>query len=137
MSTLVRDSGFHPEDWPHGFTGNPREIAGENGAALDLGPEADIAELSPRLGAIGLIRIAFPSFSDGRGFTLAHQLRLAGYRGRLRAAGHLIADQYAMLRRCGFDEVELSGAEARRQPEESWRFRANWRAHDYQARLRG
>lgn len=137
MSVLVRDSGFHPEDWAHGFTENPREIAGENGAALDLGPEADIAELCPRLGAIRLVRIAFPSFADGRGFTLARQLRLAGYRGRLRARGHVIADQYAMLRRCGFDEVELSSAEARRQPEASWRFRSNWRAHDYQARLRG
>lgn len=137
MSVLVRDTGFHPEDWPHGFTDNPREIAGENGAALDIGPEADIAGLHPRLGAIRLIRIAFPSFSDGRGFTLARQLRLAGYPGRLRARGHLIADQYAMLRRCGFDEVELTGPEARRQPEASWLLRANWRSHDYQSRLRG
>ena len=26
---------------------------------------------------------------------------------------------------------------AARQPEDQWTFRANWQAHDYQARLRG
>jgi uncharacterized protein (DUF934 family) len=84
-----------------------------------------------------MIRVAFPSFADGRGFTIARQLRLMGYRGRLRAAGHVIADQYAMARRAGFDEVEISDDLAARQPEDQWRFRARWRDHDYQARLRG
>ena len=60
-----------------------------------------------------------------------------GYRGRLRAAGHVIADQYAMARRAGFDEVEISDDLAARQPEDQWRFRADWQDHDYQARLRG
>ncbi len=54
-----------------------------------------------RLGEIDLIRVAFPSFADGRGFTIARRLRLMGYQGRLRAAGHVIADQYAMARRVG------------------------------------
>ena len=74
---------------------------------------------------------------DGRGFTLARRLRLMGYRGRLRAKGHVIADQYAMMRRAGFDEVEIPHAMARRQPEDQWLRRAQWQAHDYQARLRG
>ena len=56
---------------------------------------------------------------------------------RLRAAGHVIADQYAMARRAGFDEVEISPDLARRQPQEAWVFRADWRAYDYQNRLRG
>ena len=135
--TLIRDHGFAPEDWPHGFTENPREIAGENGAGLDLPPDATFEQIAGRLPSLRHIRIDFPSFADGRGFTLARQLRLMGYRGRLRAKGHLIADQYAMARRAGFDEVEISEAEARRQPEESWLFRADWQANDYQARLRG
>ena len=61
----------------------------------------------------------------------------AGFSGRLRAAGHVIADQYAMARRAGFDEVEISPDLARRQPQEAWVFRTDWRAHDYQNRLRG
>ena len=78
----------------------------------------------------------FPSFSDGRGFTIARVLRRRGFNGKLRARGHVIADQYAMARRSGFDEVEISDDLAARQPAEQWRFRADWRAHDYQSRLR-
>ncbi|MEP0247052.1 MAG: DUF934 domain-containing protein, partial [Roseobacter sp.] len=77
------------------------------------------------------------SSADGRGFTIARALRLRGYTGRLRARGHVLADQYAMARRCGFDEVEIDSALAERQPESQWQFRANWQAHDYQNRLRG
>ncbi len=135
--TLIRDTGFASEDWPHGFTSSPREISGENGAGLDLAPDAEITDLLPRLGTIRLIRIAFESFADGRGFTRARRLRLAGYTGRLRAHGHLIPDQYAMARRAGFDEIEISAAEAARLPEASWLARADWQAHDYQGRLRG
>ena len=84
-----------------------------------------------------MIRIDFPSFADGRGFTLARLIRLLGFTGRLRAKGRVIADQYAMARRSGFDEIEISPELASRQPEEQWLFRANeWQEYDYQARLR-
>lgn len=121
MSVIVRDDGFHPDD----FGGEVLDIA------QDTGPEA----LPVNFAGIRMIRVAFPSFSDGRGFTLARRLRALGYAGRLRAFGHLIADQYAMARRAGFDEVEIGDDLALRQPEDQWRFRANWRAHDYRARL--
>ena len=78
-----------------------------------------------------------PSSADGRGFTIARRLRLMGYEGRLRAKGYVIADQYAMARRSGFDEVEIPDELAARQPEGQWLARANWQAHDYQNRLRG
>lgn len=133
---LVTDTGFTAETWPHGFTANAREIAGEHGAGLDLAPGASLADLAPRLASLGMIRIAFPGFGDGRGFTTARQLRLMGFTGRLRAHGPLIADQYAMARRAGFDEVEIPAALAARQPESHWLARADWRAHDHQARLR-
>ena len=105
--------------------------------AADLASDADPEALKCHLGALDLVRIDFSSFADGRGFTLARRLRLMGYRGRLRAKGHVIADQYAMMRRAGFDEVEIPHAMARRQPEDQWLRRAQWQAHDYQARLRG
>ncbi|MEM9756047.1 MAG: DUF934 domain-containing protein, partial [Pseudomonadota bacterium] len=57
--------------------------------------------------------------------------------GRLRAAGHVLADQYAMARRAGFDEVEISAELAQRQREAHYQARADWQAHDYQTRLRG
>ena len=75
-------------------------------------------------------------FSDGRGFTLARLIRLFGFVGQLRAKGCIIADQYAMARRFGFDEVEISAEMAARQPEEQWLFRSKiWQDHYYQARL--
>jgi uncharacterized protein (DUF934 family) len=132
MSQIVRDDGFHPDDWTAGYA-----LPSANCAAcgIDLGPDADLSQLPP-LERVGMIRIAFPSFSDGRGFTLARRLRDLGYLGRLRARGHVIADQYAMARRSGFDEVEISDELARRQPEADWLSRADWRAHDYRSRLK-
>ncbi|MBC6436983.1 MAG: DUF934 domain-containing protein [Rhodobacteraceae bacterium] len=133
---LVRDHGFGSDDWTVPF----RAASGGGVAtatALDLEPGDDVETLAPHLSQLEMIRIIFPEFTDGRGFTRARQLRTMGYAGRLRAAGHVIADQYAMARRAGFDEVEIPAAMAVRQPEEQWLARANWRAHDYQIRLRG
>lgn len=131
MSIIVRDDGFHADDWAAGFA---PPAANATAAGLDLGPDADIAALD--LTGVQAIRIAFPKFSDGRGFTLARRLRQRGFTGRLRAKGHVIADQYAMARRAGFDEVEIDEALAARQTEDQWRARADWRAHDHRSRLR-
>jgi uncharacterized protein (DUF934 family) len=132
---IVTDGGFAADDWQGGFV-PLADSAATDARGIDLANTDDPARLSNRLAEIAMIRIAFPAFSDGRGFTLARRLREMGYRGRLRALGHVIADQYAMARRCGFDEVEISADLAARQPEDQWQFRADWRTHDYQARLR-
>ncbi len=138
MTVIVTDTGFDADDWAHDFT--PFDQLAANDAApavaVDLPSDAEPDALAGRLDAIDLIRVDFPSFSDGRGFTIARRLRLMGFQGRLRAKGHLIADQYAMARRSGFDEVEIDEDMAARQPEDQWRFRADWKAHDYQSRLR-
>jgi uncharacterized protein (DUF934 family) len=134
MSTIVTDRGFGPDDWTAPI------VALEDarpGVGINLAASADPMELAGRLRDTPLIRVNFASFADGRGFSIARRLRLMGYKGRLRAAGHVIADQYAMARRAGFDEVEISEELAARQPQDQWQFRADWRAHDYQSRLRG
>ena len=139
MSVLVTDDGFQADDWTHGFTG-PDSLPANDRAlevGVDLASDADPAVLAERLHEIDLIRVDFPTFADGRGLTIARRLRLMGFDGRLRATGHVIADQYAMARRAGFDEVEIDDAFAARQPEEQWLRRANWHGHDYQSRLRG
>ena len=120
MTIIVRDDGFH---------------AADDKTFLDLASDTDPATLDT--GMAENIRIAFPSSADGRGFSLARILRLKGFTGTLRAEGHVLADQYAMARRCGFDEVEISDELAARQPVEQWQFRADWQAHDYQDRMRG
>ena len=135
---LVRDTGFQEDDWSGEFTqwlGEDALPAQPAQAALDVENAALAEEIVPAFERIALIRIAFPSHMDGRGFSLARHLRLLGYRGRLRARGRILADQYAMARRSGFNEVEIDPALAERQPEEQWLFRANWQTHDYQERL--
>lgn len=134
MTVLVTDQGFAPDDWTAPITALEDARPGHG---IDLPSSADPMELAGRLRTTRMIRIDFPSFADGRGFTIARQLRLMGYKGRLRARGHVIADQYAMARRAGFDEIEISADLAERQPEDHWLFRADWKAHDYQSRLRG
>lgn len=134
MTVIVTDAGFAAEDWQTEIT--PLEDIASHQGAIDLANTADPAALGNQLGTLHLIRIAFPAFSDGRGFTLAARLRRMGYTGRLRAFGHVLADQYAMARRSGFDEVEISDDLAARQPADQWQFRADWQANHYQARLR-
>lgn len=139
MSTIVTEDGFQPDDWTHPITPLDELAANDAGpvVAIDLQSDTDLELLAGRLDAIDLIRVAFPSFADGRGFTIARRLRLMGYQGRLRAKGHVLADQFAMARRAGFDEVEIDDQLAKRQPEAQWLRRGDWTAHDYQSRLRG
>ena len=81
---------------------------------------ADPASLIPHFPRLALISIAFPAFSDGRGFSLARILRRAGFTGELRASGRLIADQISHALRCGFDTIEVSGDIASRQDQAQW-----------------
>ncbi|MFT5797047.1 MAG: hypothetical protein ACI84R_001102 [Candidatus Azotimanducaceae bacterium] len=134
MTILVTDNGFSADTWDQGYT-----LYGEAAndvIALDIPSDINPADITITP-SLQMIRIDFPSFADGRGFTIARMLRLAGYRGRLRARGHVIADQYAMARRTGFDEVEITQDLAARQPQEQWQFRTDWKDNDYQARMRG
>lgn len=139
MTVIVTDTGFAPDTWAAGFVPLAAVAANDAGPdfAVDLPSDADADALRDLLHRIAMIRVDFPSFADGRGFTIAARLRRMGYTGRLRARGHVLADQYTMARRAGFDEVEISATFASRQPEPHWLARANWQAHDYQARLRG
>lgn len=136
MHVIVTDTGFAPDDWMFGFRKMEEAAANDCQQGVDVASDTAPDALAGLL-HVAMIRIDFPSFADGRGFTLATRLRQLGFEGRLRAKGHVIADQYAMARRAGFDEVEISDDLAARQPEDQWRARADWRAHHYQARLRG
>lgn len=132
-TVIVTDAGFGPAA--------EREIVtlsdlGDQ-TAVDLANTDDPETLVGRLDQLTLIRVAFPAFNDGRAFTIARKLRMLGYTGQLLAFGPVIADQYAMLRRVGFDGAEIPSDLAARQPEEQWRFRAaDWRENNYQAKLR-
>ena len=133
MSILVTDQGFGPV--PATLCVSLAEIDTHQGA-VDLAQTDAPEALIPHLAALHTIRIAIPGFSDGRAFTLARRLRALGFTGSLRAHGPMIADQYPMARRVGFDAVEIPDEIAARQPEAQWLARANWQTGDYQSRLR-
>jgi uncharacterized protein (DUF934 family) len=59
---------------------------------------------STHLEKIALIAIDFPTYTDGRGFSLAQILRKQyGWKGELRAMGDVLIDIIHYLARCGFD----------------------------------
>lgn len=132
MSVIVTDAGFGPA--------TQVEVVAladlTDQIAVDLSNTDDPATLVGHLDRLTLIRVAFPAFNDGRAFTIARRLREMGYKGQLLALGPVIADQYAMLRRVGFDGAEIPDDLAARQPADQWQFRGDWQAHHYQARLR-
>jgi uncharacterized protein (DUF934 family) len=133
MSVIVTDAGFAPA--------SARKIVAlvdltAAHTAVDLANTDDPTGLESHLDRLTLIRVAFPAFNDGRAFTIARRLRMMGYKGQLLALGPVIADQYGMLRRVGFDGAEIPDDLAARQPEDQWQFRADWPEHHYQARLR-
>jgi len=76
-----------------------------NATAVRLETGEDARALIPHLDRLALIEVAFPTFRDGRGYSAARILREAGYAGELRAAGDVLIDQVAHMRRCGFDAL--------------------------------
>jgi len=62
----------------------------------------------PERSRLALIAIEFPRWTEGRGFSIARQLRQReGFTGELRAVGWVLRDQLRYLERCGFNAFEL------------------------------
>jgi uncharacterized protein (DUF934 family) len=72
-----------------------------------LAPTDDAAQVRGLIASLPLIAIDFPKSGDGRGYSLAAQLRGFGYRGELRAIGEVVIDQLVYLRRVGFTSFSL------------------------------
>lgn len=121
MAVLVSARGLEPEErvFPAFDELAAGALAGA-GLEVDFPNDRDPAELVPWFDRLALVRVRFPAMGDGRGFSIGARLREFGYAGRLRAAGPLIADQFAAARRMGFDEVELPDANAARLPADPW-----------------
>lgn len=73
-----------------------------------------IAEIAPYLDRLSLIALVFPIFRDGRAYSQARLLReRLGWRGPLRATGNVLRDQFLLMERSGFDQIEaVKGADA-------------------------
>lgn len=61
-------------------------------------------ELKGEVERFSVIAIDFPKFADGRGYSIAYNLRARlGYAGELRAIGDVLRDQMFYMQRVGFD----------------------------------
>ena len=68
--------------------------------ASDERPE----ELKGEVEKFKVIAVDFPKFADGRGYSIAYNLRARlGYTGELRAIGDVLRDQMFYMQRVGFD----------------------------------
>lgn len=115
MTQLITRAGFGPDPFAGLAIPALADYAGGPAVeiAVDAAPPPDIA-------ALRLIVIPFASSADGRGLSLAAQLRQQGYRGHLRARGHVLVDQFRAALRAGFDDIEISAEQAARTPEHQW-----------------
>lgn len=87
------------------------EANGNYGLVLQPGDEVDaiVADLD----RLDVVVVTFPAFSDGRGFSQARLLRERhGFKGEIRASGHIIQDQYLYLDRSGVDTIEVADEKA-------------------------
>lgn len=85
-----------------------RELLAERAAAGEIGvwvasderPDA----LKDDFSKLAVIAVDFPKFTDGRGYSIAYNLRVRlGWTGELRAIGDVLRDQLFQMRRVGFD----------------------------------
>lgn len=101
MGILIKGRRIVRESWPS-----------PEGEVLRLEPADDPAAFADRLENVARVEVNFPKFGDGRGFSVARLLRERhGYRGELRAVGHVVRDHLYYLESCGFDAYELKDGE--------------------------
>ncbi|WP_426100818.1 DUF934 domain-containing protein [Massilia sp. TSP1-1-2] len=68
--------------------------------ASDERPEV----LKGELDKFAVVAVDFPKFTDGRGYSIAYNLRMRlAYTGELRAIGDVLRDQLFQMHRTGFD----------------------------------
>ena len=82
--------------------------AAADDGALVLDNTADVLAQAEAIHAHGAVLLHFPKWTDGRAYSQAVLLRgRLRYAGEIRATGQVLADMLPLLRRCGFNAVQL------------------------------
>ena len=84
-------------------------VAGTSSYGLLVKADDPLAAVLAAAARSPLVAIAFASFTDGRGYSFARQLRAGGFDGDLRAVGEVLRDQAFYLARCGFSSFAPAG----------------------------
>ena len=76
--------------------------------ALLLDNQADVLAGADEIRRHTVVVLQFPKWTDGRAYSQAVLLRARlRYSGEIRATGEVLADMLPLLRRCGFDAVQM------------------------------
>ncbi len=110
------------------FLAQPAAKGARSGAlGVRLAPDDDPMALNGHFDAIELIEVDFPKYTDGRGYSIAQLLRRRlGYRGELRAVGHVLRDQILYMQRSGFDAFLTQRASLESAMEAGAEFSVNY-----------
>lgn len=118
---LIRDGHAGTSDQYDAVPDLETFLASNTLSTVRLPNDVDLESLALRLPNIKTILVDFPGFADGRGFSIARELRTKyGFTGELIADGPLIPDQYVYALQCGFDAVKVDEATYGRQSESHW-----------------
>jgi len=89
--------------------GNPHPLG------LLVAPGDKVETVAADLGRFASVAIAFPGFTDGRGYSSARLLsERYHYAGEMRAVGDVLADQIALMRRCGISAFVVKDGPTRK-----------------------
>ena len=92
-------------------------------SALPVGDVASHDQITQLLD-LSTVRLQVDGFVDGRGFTVARQLRLLGFAGVIEVIGDLLPDQLPMAAASGIDAILIRAEHARRCEESQWRLKS-------------
>jgi uncharacterized protein (DUF934 family) len=78
---------------------------------LLIEPGTEVEDFAADYKRLALVVIAFPKYTDGRGYSMAQKIRERfGFTGELRAVGDVLFDQLQLMARCGFDAFDIADA---------------------------
>ena len=90
-------------------------LANPHPLGLLISPADKVEDVVADLGRFASVAIAFPAFTDGRGYSSARMLvERHGYAGELRAVGDVLADQISLMWRCGVNALVVQHAPTRK-----------------------
>lgn len=80
----------------------------EANVGIQLSADTDLETIAADLKHFAVIALEFPTFRDGRAYSLARRLREHyNYQGEIRAVGDVLRDQVGYMERVGFNAFEI------------------------------
>jgi|AZII01.1.fsa_nt_gi uncharacterized protein (DUF934 family) len=142
MPKLLKDKGIVDNSWQvleKDFTGtlpdapcfvpldywlaNKDKLQNPKTVGVWLDSEQEPEEIAGDIKNLEHLAVNFPTFTDGRGFSIARLIRHRyQFAGELRAIGQIAPDQLFYLTRCGFDAFCLDALALDQEIDEAHRF---------------